>query len=171
MKKASRQKITHVISLLQQGHSYSQIAISLSLSKATICRIKKKHLPNIHCSLPGRPRRLDARQIRLTIRHITSGRIDTAAKVAKHLHEVERVQVSASTVQRTLRKAGMKSTVKQKKPLFKPQHIRERLAFAQRHKDWTIEDWKRVIWSDETKINRFGADGRKWCWKKPGEQL
>jgi hypothetical protein len=37
--------------------------------------------------------------------------------------------------------------------------------------DWTVEDWKRVIWSDETKINRFGSDGRKWCWKRPGDQL
>ena len=25
--------------------------------------------------------------------------------------------------------------------------------FAIRHKDWTLEDWKRVVWSDETKIN------------------
>ena len=43
--------------------------------------------------------------------------------------------------------------------------------FAIAHKDWTVEDWKRVIWSDETKINRFGSDGRKWGWKKPGESL
>ena len=28
-----------------------------------------------------------------------------------------------------------------------------------------------MIWSDETKINRLGSDGRKWAWKKPGEGL
>jgi len=27
------------------------------------------------------------------------------------------------------------------------------------------------IWSDETKINRLGSDGRKWCWKKPRDLL
>ena len=43
--------------------------------------------------------------------------------------------------------------------------------FAIQHKDWTIEDWKKVIWSDETKINRLGSDGRKWVWKKHGEGL
>ena len=37
--------------------------------------------------------------------------------------------------------------------------------------DWTVEDWKQVIWSDETKINRFGSDGRKWCWKKKHSPL
>ena len=34
-----------------------------------------------------------------------------------------------------------------------------------------MEDWKRVVWSDETKINCIGSDGRKWVWKKPGEGL
>jgi len=27
------------------------------------------------------------------------------------------------------------------------------------------------IWSDETKINRFGSDGREWVWKQAGEGL
>ena len=45
------------------------------------------------------------------------------------------------------------------------------MEFAIAHKEWTVEDWKRVIWTDETKINRFGSDRRKWAWKKPGESL
>ena len=34
-----------------------------------------------------------------------------------------------------------------------------------------MDDWKRVIWSDETKINYLGSDGHKWAWKKAGEGL
>ena len=30
---------------------------------------------------------------------------------------------------------------------------------------------KKVSWSDETKINCLGSDGRKWVWKKDGEGL
>ena len=29
----------------------------------------------------------------------------------------------------------------------------------------------RVWWSDETKINRLGSDGRHWVWKEVGEGL
>ena len=43
--------------------------------------------------------------------------------------------------------------------------------FALKYKEWTVEDWKRVIWSDETKINRIASDGRQWVWKKTGEGL
>ena len=34
-----------------------------------------------------------------------------------------------------------------------------------------MEDWKRVVWSDETKINRVGSDGKQWVWKQRGEGL
>ena len=66
---------------------------------------------------------------------------------------------------------GMKAVVKKKRPLLSQRHRRERLDFAISHKDWTVEDWKHVVWSDETKINCLGSDGRKWAWKKAGEGL
>jgi len=34
-----------------------------------------------------------------------------------------------------------------------------------------VEDWKRVLWSDETKINRIGSVGRVYTWKQKGEPL
>ncbi|KAI0997422.1 hypothetical protein K3495_g10765 [Podosphaera aphanis] len=37
---------------------------------------------------------------------------------------------------------------------------------ALEHESWTIEDWKRVIWSDETKINRLNSDGIKYAWSR-----
>jgi hypothetical protein len=38
--------------------------------------------------------------------------------------------------------------------------------FAIAHKDWTVEDWKRVVWSDETKINKLGSNGKNWARQK-----
>ncbi|SYW82096.1 uncharacterized protein UHO2_00581 [Ustilago hordei] len=37
---------------------------------------------------------------------------------------------------------------------------------SMKHKDMTVEDWKNVVWSDETKINFFGPDGKQFCWIK-----
>jgi hypothetical protein len=34
-----------------------------------------------------------------------------------------------------------------------------------------VEDWKRVLWTDETKINRIGSDGKVYTWKERGEPL
>ena len=55
----------------------------------------------------------------------------------------------------------MKAVMKKKRPLLSQKHRKERMDFAIRYKDWTLKDWKRVVWLDETKINRLGLDGRK----------
>ena len=56
----------------------------------------------------------------------------------------------------------MKAMVKAKRPLLTKRHRKEQLDFDLAHQDWIAEDWKTVVWSDETKINRLGSDGRVW---------
>lgn len=72
--------------------------------------------------------------------------------------------MSDMIVGRVLCEAGLGAKVKQSKPKLIVAHIKARLEFAKRHKDWTISDWERVVFSDETKINRFCSDGHSWCW-------
>jgi hypothetical protein len=39
-------------------------------------------------------------------------------------------------------------------------HQQRWLEYALEHQHWTLDDWSRVVWSDETKINQMGSDGR-----------
>jgi hypothetical protein len=102
---------------------------------------------------------------------ISSGKVDTAVDVAKSLRNITNQPLHAQTVCRGLSLAGMKAVVKRKKPFLSKKHKKARMDFALAHQHWTVEDWKKVVWSDETKINRLGSDGRKWVWKKAGEGL
>ena len=43
--------------------------------------------------------------------------------------------------------------------------------FAIRHRDRTLEDWKLVTQSEETKLNCLRSYGRRWAWKRSGEGL
>lgn len=63
---------------------------------------------------------------------------------------------------RICEKEGIRSYVGQSKPDLKPKHVRDRLAFAQAHIDWTVDGWKRVMLSDESMISRVGSFGRKY---------
>ena len=65
----------------------------------------------------------------------------------------------------------MKAVVKSKCPLLSAKHCKAHLDFAYADKDWIVDNLKRVIWSDEIKINCLGSDGHKWAWKKAGEGL
>ncbi|CAB5351869.1 hypothetical protein RhiirA5_423447 [Rhizophagus irregularis] len=57
----------------------------------------------------------------------------TAVDVQKSLKVNEKIEVSANTIRRTLKRNGLNSR--------------------------TVEDWKKVIWSDESKFQIFGSDG------------
>ncbi len=78
--------------------------------------------------------------------------------------------VSRWTVARRLRARGFKAYVAKRKPLLSEANIKKRLAWAKVHADWTVEDWKKVCFSDETPFSLFQSYGRKIVWRRPGEQ-
>ena len=156
-----------IISLLQNGQSCQQVAEKVHVSTTTVHRIRSSIGPSLPRSHGGRPTRLSAQHQRLLTQKVTSGAADTAPELKKLLD----LDVSLKTIRRSLKKAGLKAVVKQKKPFLSKAHQRRWLEFALEHQHWTLDDWSRVVWSDETKINRLGSDGRSWVWKKPGSGL
>ncbi|EIE78144.1 hypothetical protein G6F55_013726 [Rhizopus delemar] len=46
-----------------------------------------------------------------------------------------------------------------------------RIKWAKAHNVWTEDDWRRMVLSDETKLNVLGSDGCKYFWKRPGVKL
>jgi transposase len=114
----------------------------------------------------GRPKILSSRDENFIAKEISTGRIENATKMSREIKERFDISVSRLTVSRVLKNKGFKSAEKKEKPQLSSKNIKSRFEFAKSHKDWTLDDWKRVIFSDETKINRFNSDGRTWYWSK-----
>ena len=171
MKHISEETYNSIISLLDNGVSSRQIATQLHISHTTVNNVRAEARPDIQKCQAGRPAKLTAADKRHMVRLISSGKLSTAVQLTKELKDTTKVEIGVDTVRRALKDAGMKAVSKKKKPRLLPKHIRERLDFALQHQHWTVEDWKRIIWSDETKINRLGSDGHAWTWKKPGDEL
>lgn len=161
----------NIVSLASNGHSTRYIATKLGISHPTVSRVLKTLLPNHQSPCAGRPPKLSATDQHAIIRQIVTGKSASAVQATNHINSIISNPVSSNTVRRVLKKHSFEAVVKKKKPLLSARHRQRRLAFALKHREWTVEDWKRVIWSDETKINRFGSDGREWVWKPKGKGL
>ena len=85
------------------------------------------------------------------VRRDRYGREKTCANIAGDLSQ-DGLDISASTVWRVLRKAGYKKTKLTRKPRLTKKMRQERLAWCLEHQDWTLEEWKNVIRSDETAV-------------------
>jgi hypothetical protein len=171
MKSISSTQKDNIIVLHSSGQSIRQIASKTGLGKSTIARVINKHIPNKENAKIGRPSKLTPHDKRAIVHHILSGEASNAVQATKFINSIIPTTVCTQTVRNTLKAAKLKAVTKKKKPLLSPAHRKKRLAFALKHQHWTIEDWKRVIWSDETKVNRMGSDGQEYVWKKAGEPL
>lgn len=77
---------------------------------------------------------------------------------------------SRTSVWRFLRANGFRNVKLSAKPgLNKAQRMR-RLEFAISVRDWTIEDWKKVVWSDETSVVLGAVRGKRRLWRRVWEK-
>jgi len=56
-------------------------------------------------------------------------------------------------------------------PLISTTNRKNRLQFARAHQNWTVEDWKNVAWSDESRFLLRHSDGRVRIFRKQNENM
>ena len=81
-----------------------------------------------------------------------------------HIHE--------NTIRNALQKAGYHHRIARRRPYLNKRDRKRRLKFAKEHKNWTTEDWARVLFSDEMAIKLFmERHTRDYVWRKTDEAL
>ena len=118
---------------------------------------------------PGRPKKQDdyKDQVLEKVRTDRFGREMTCAYISAKMGNT----ISPMTVWRILRTAGMKKTKPTRKPGLTKRMRAERLEFCLRYQHWTLEDWKRVIWSDETAVVLNHRRGGYRVWRTSVERF
>lgn len=160
--------------LFDNGLSSRKIARMLNVGRSSVMRWRKKYYRTGKIDRKvgsGRKQLVSNRLGRRISRLIECGDCENARDIELFLENNENICISQRTIQRILKKNGYHAVVKKKKPFLTAQHKKKRLEFARTVKNWTINDWKKVIFSDETKINLKGSDGKRYVWKKKNAPL
>ena len=161
------------ITLRKEGYSYRAIAAKIG-DKVTASGIRKlcKRFETTASvdNQPGRGRKksttaaTDSRIVRMALANQRA----TSGDLNKVLGEAG-VSVSSRTVRRRLCSAGLKARIPRKKPFLNNIQRQKRVDWAKEHINRGAEEWKWVLWSDETKISIFGSDGVRYVRRRPGE--
>ncbi len=162
------QRVSHaqrveVMILNGRGMSQRAIAREMNLNGSTIEAIINKW--NQYHTLQdrpkiGRPHKLDDRLKRLLARKVQIGQILTATELVQEALTVHGITISRFTAQKLLHEHDLKARRTIRRPLLTREHKRRRLEFATAHAHWTVEDWKQVIFSDETIITARPSNTR-----------
>ncbi len=111
--------------------------------------------------MPGRPKKLTSREEKLIVRNFNNGKCETTTDGVNLVSETLQKTVSNSLIRNKLYENNMKSYKKQQAPLISKKNLRARKIFYEKYKNFTYEEWQKVIFSDESTFKIINAKGRQ----------
>ncbi|CEP16228.1 hypothetical protein, partial, partial [Parasitella parasitica] len=107
----------------------------------------------------GRPQKFSKRDQRTVVRNF---REQPFASFVEHTIKLKDAGINThpQTLLIYARRNGFGSYTPASLPMLKPSQIKKRLAWAREKVNWTPEQWRSAIWSDESRFNVNGSDGR-----------
>ena len=130
------------------GLKLSEIALIVERHVPTISRIISSYYEHGSVELPkrsGRPKKLSDCDRRSLVREVKQNRHALLAKIGNTFPN----PICLRNLRKEVHDLGLNSCIAVKKPFLSDNHKVERLAFAKEHSHWTLEDWSKVIWTDE----------------------
>lgn len=167
MRRINKQVEDEIVSMTENSRTSREIAQHLQICHQTVLNVLKRRNIKAPKVTKRRPNLLSDRDARAMERLLTQ----QVAKTPKEAAQMIQKPVSEWTARRALKKIGLEAAIKPKKPALSDKNVKARLKFCKKYKHWSVDDWKRVIWSDETRINRFQSDGKQYYWHRPHEKL
>lgn len=163
-----------ILTLHEESRTHVEIAAVMGVSKGciskTLGRFKETGSHNTR-KRTGQPRKTTNREDRKIICISLANRRLHAAQIRSIYNENAKTSVSTALIKKKLNKNGLVGRVAARKPLLRQQNVAKRLAWAKYHKDWTITQWKKVLWSDESKFEIFGGHRRVFVRRYDGERF
>ena len=169
----TKEEIGVILHLKSEGKSFSEIAKVTKRSRKAVTNIIKRHEETgstDHRPRSGRPSKSTPRDDRKLIRLSLANRHKNASDLRKEWSEQAGVDVSSRTVRRRLCKGGLKGCKARRKPLLTAVQRKRRLEWCRAHKSWSLDQWKRILFSDESTFTLQSHAGNNWVRRRQGEE-
>lgn len=155
---SSAEKIV-IEKLRQQGKTYREIAALVGRSKNMVARA----IHNAYSTKKrGNKRKTSVQTDRQIVKLSKIGPFKSPTAIKSELN----LTVSECTIRRRLVENNLNGRSARRVPLLSNKNIKSRLLYAKEHADWNgdenIKKWRNILWSDESKVNMFGSDGRRY---------
>jgi transposase len=112
----------------------------------------------------GRPPILTERDGRHLMQILNKDRKTNLNELYENFVSSTSVNVSKFTLRRYLHKLKVYGRIGAKKPFVNAANRMKRLSWAKKRKNW-IDEWEKIIWSDESRFVVFGGDGKRYVWR------
>ena len=162
-----------IVALCRSGMNMSQVSKQLKISRCCVRNAIMKYENQgrfTDSKRSGRPKKLSERDERELKRLVQGENRLSVAKITKDLCVSLSGPVSKETVRRYLKKFGFEYAVKIKKPFLTMKHRKARVEWCKQHLHWTKQDWRKVIFSDESTFYVLKRKNQVKIWRTDDER-
>ena len=118
----------------------------------------------------GRPRVTTPAQDRYILNQHLRNRFLTATATASVTPGTHNPRISAQTVRNRLAENNLRARRPYVRTVLTGRHRRDRLQWADRHINWTRQDWRTILFSDESRFALSNSDGRIRVYRRMNER-
>ena len=163
-----------LVSLSTSGILREEIVKHFNCSLRTVYRtIENSRARDAFEELPrsGRASKIDERALRHLNSHVEKDRRQPLAEITTFINSFLPSPVSTRTTSRALNhRLGLFSRHARKKPFLTETHIKNRMKWTRTTSGFGLEDWHRVIWTDESSVELGKASSAPLVWRRPDEE-
>ncbi len=147
-----------IIEMFKNNVLQRKIGRDLDISPSTLHNIIKRFKESGGISVrkgQGRKPKLNNCDLRSLRRHCIKNPHSSISDITTWAQDYFGKPLSSTTIRSYIHKCQLKLYCAKRKPYVNSVQKRRRLLWARRHLGWTITQWKRVLWSDESVFQVF----------------
>lgn len=160
-----------ILQMKADGISITNIAKNLYVSRKLVYNALKRNNDEEQNLRRLRSRKTSVLQDRLIVRIAKKNPFTSSSAIKDDINKKYGISVSSRTIRRRLNESKLFGRTAVKKPLVSKKNLKARLEFAKDNIDRPLSFWKNVLWSDESKFNRFGSDGKRQVWRPVNQEF
>ena len=157
-----------IVERYQSGEGYKIISKALDIPWNTVKTVIikwRKYGTTVTLPRTGRHSKIDEKTRRKLIREASKRPTATLKELQEFLASTGCV-LHVTTISRILHMCGLWGRVARRKPFLSKKNIQDRLNFAKTCMKSPKSMWENVLWSDETKVEHFGHNSKRYVWHK-----
>ncbi|GFS98215.1 transposable element Tcb2 transposase [Trichonephila clavipes] len=143
-----------MIGKLEEGRTVTSVAAEFGIDKSVVSRAWKAFQTT--CT---------------AVRKAKRGRRQSASVIAQQLSTATERRVSRFTVARRLHKGGLFPRRPERCLPLKVDHRRHCLQWCREYKNWTTDQWSRVLFTDESRFSTRSDSQRVLIWREIGTRF
>ena len=163
-------EVAQAVALLESGFSQRIVAERFDIPRSVVARLWSRYQETGEFTRregQGRHRLKSQREDQYLRNLAQQNRQFTARRLKIDFQHAIGQRISDQTIRYRLHEGDLKARRPARGSILTRQHRVQRYEFAQEHQNWRLQDWRKGLFTDESRFHLNACDRRVRVWRRP----